>query len=312
MSVSQIHCRVITNCTSRKSSRGPLLSLSTTDLHQPLDKVIEAWSALLNRAPRAIQCGELYQGRSFSDARAVAKEMGSSLYVVSAGLGVVKIDEAIPHYNLTVSEGLGSIAPALSRNKSTSRDWWSLLTGPSGPGKSIRDVLGSSQHTSVYVALPSTYLEMVAGDLLTLSSSQLECVRIFTSSFGREKLPASLRKVCMPYDDRLEGHAVYAGTRADFAQRAMRHFVEELQAQHLGLDEACAAVLQSLQTLVKPTLPERTRRSDEEIIALIAQNWDRFNGHQSHLLRYLRDEALVSCEQSRFRNLWRQTQLLSA
>jgi hypothetical protein len=312
MSVSKKHCRVITNCTSRKSHRGPALSLSSADLHQPLDKVIEAWSTLLESAPREIQSGALYQGRSFSDAKAVAKEMSSHLYVISAGLGVIKSDESVPHYNLTISEGLGSIAPALSRSQSTSRDWWSLLTGPSGPAKSIRDALDWTPSTLVYVALPSTYLEMVEGDLSTLSTSQLDCVRIFTSPAGLNKLPESLRKVCMPYDDRLEGHAVYAGTRADFAQRAMRHFVEELQAQNLCLDDARAAVLQSLKTLTKPTLPERTRKTDEEIIALIAQNWGRFHGHQSHLLRYLRDEALVSCEQSRFRSLWRQTQLLSA
>lgn len=312
MSVSQHQCRVITNCTSRKSHRGTALSLSPADLHQPLEKVIERWSALLTGASRDILGGALYQGRSFSDARAVAQKLEAHLYVVSAGLGVIKSDEQVPHYNLTISEGVGSIATALSRSQSTAREWWALLTGPSGPAKSIRDALDWSKSTSVYVALPSTYLDMVTDDLLSLSVEQLERVRVFTSAAGVSKLPEVLRKVCMPYDDRLEGHAIYAGTKADFAQRAMRHFVEELKAQELGAAAARDAVMQALQGLRKPVLPERTRKTDEEIIDLIVHNWDRFNGHQSHLLRYLRDEALVACEQSRFRSLWRQAQLHSA
>lgn len=311
MSVSEKHCKVITNCTSRKSCRGAVLSLSPADLQQPLDQVMETWSALLAKAPRNIQSGALYQGRSFSDAKVVADEMNSHLYVISAGLGVIRSDELVPNYNLTISEGQGSIASALSRCNASSRDWWSLLTGSSGPAKSIRDAFDWTQSISVYVALPSTYLKMVERDLLTLSSSQRECVRIFTSVSGQQMLSDSLRKICMPYDDRLEGHGVYAGTRADFAQRAMRHFVEELRAQNLSSEEARTLVMQSLKVLTKPILPKRARRTDEEIIALIAKNWDRFNGHQGQLLRYLRDEALISCEQSRFRGLWRQTQHLS-
>ncbi|MGF6923880.1 hypothetical protein OKW28_008077 [Paraburkholderia sp. 40] len=56
--------------------------------------------------------------------------------------------------------------------------------------------------------------------------------------------------------------------------------------------------------LKKPVIPVRERKTDSEILALLRKNWDRFDGTSARLLRFLRDEALVACEQSRFRNLW--------
>jgi hypothetical protein len=58
--------------------------------------------------------------------------------------------------------------------------------------------------------------------------------------------------------------------------------------------------------LQKPSLPARQRKTDAEIIALLCQNWERLNGSATALLRYLRDDALVSCEQSRFSALRQQ------
>ena len=98
----------------------------------------------------------------------------------------------------------------------------------------------------------------------------------------------------MPYDDRLESVDGYSGTRADFPQRAMRHFVERLEAQKLSLTNAHEAVTRSLR-----------RYSNQEITRLIREQWETADGRSTTLLRYLRDEAFVSCEQSRFAQLFR-------
>ena len=39
---------------------------------------------------------------------------------------------------------------------------------------------------------------------------------------------------------------------------------------------------------------------------MLHKSWESHGGSSTRLLRYLRDEALVACEQGRFRSLWHQ------
>jgi hypothetical protein len=153
------------------------------------------------------------------------------------------------------------------------------------------------------LAVPSAYLGLLACELADLGEGDVARLRIITSPHGASTLPARLQSAVLPYDDRLEGLAPYAGTRSDFPQRALRHFVAVLKGQSFPLDVARQRVHEAMEALRKPILPDRQRKTDAEIIALLQQNWNRFNGSATALLRFLRDEALVACEQSRFRSL---------
>ncbi|MFT3857682.1 MAG: hypothetical protein QM742_09360 [Aquabacterium sp.] len=306
MSVLPTNCRVITNCTSRKLKQGLAVSLSAKDLKLSVDAAASKWANKVLEAKHRVAAVDLYQGRSFSDAKAVTALLQGQLHVVSAGLGLVHGNAQVPHYNLTISNGTGSIRSLLTREGATPAIWWHTLTQRLPQSQSLHELISGDAATTTLLALPSTYLAMVADDLDQLSRQQLAKVRIFTSSSSLSLLPAKLQEVCMPYDERLEGHTRYAGTRADFPQRAMRHFVQELGAQAFSLEAANGAVNKALARLRKPALPERTRCSDDEIIRLLKKNWSQHGGYQAPLLRFLRDDALVSCEQSRFASLWRE------
>ena len=65
-------------------------------------------------------------------------------------------------------------------------------------------------------------------------------------------------------------------------------------------------MLDALSDLKQRTLPQRRRADDDEILQLLRTHWDAYKGQSSRLLRFLRDDALVACEQSRFRALWLQ------
>jgi hypothetical protein len=148
---------------------------------------------------------------------------------------------------------------------------------------------------------------MVAADLAQLPPSLREATRVFTSPAGQATLPQDWRDQVMPYDERLDGEgSPRPGTRTDFAQRAMRHFVEDLGAAKLPLAQARQSVLEALSNLKHRTLPHRRRADDDEILQLLRTHWNAYKGQSSRLLRFLRDDALVSCEQSRFRALWLQ------
>jgi hypothetical protein len=155
----------------------------------------------------------------------------------------------------------------------------------------------------VLLAVPSAYLGLLARELADLSEADIARLRIITSPHGASTLPARLQSTVMPYDERLEGLEAYAGTRSDFPQRALRHYVAVLEGHSLPLEAARQQVSEAMTALRKPVLPERQRKTDEEIMALLRKNWARFNGSATPLLRFLRDEALVACEQSRFRSL---------
>lgn len=252
-----------------------------------------------------MSAGDLYVGRAMSESRAVASRLAGSLHVVSAGLGLAARDIFVPNYDLTVVQGAGSIAPALAKSGSGPADWWRELNALKGTPLPLSRHINEAARTKFLVALPSAYICMLEHDLERLDASALDRVCIFTSRAGASMLASRLQRCVMRYDERLEGHRRYAGTRSDFPQRAMRHFVEELDGQLLGGESANAAVARAMAQLKQPVIPQRVRKTDEEIIELIRSEWAAHKGSSGRLHRYLRDTALVACEQSRFRGLWR-------
>ena len=293
---------VITNCTNRKrATAGKPISLRRFSLGT-LKEVADSWRSRVEKASSKLAATEMYVGRSFNDAVTVAEELQGKLFVVSAGLGLLSATKRIPAYNLTVSGGHGAINVHLAKLGATIQDWWTAINR--GRCDPVSRLVVQSKADLVLIALPANYLHMIAGDISAFPRRTISRLRIFTSPAGIAALPAELTNAVMPYDERLEG-SPFAGTRNDFAQRAMRHFVSQLKAHTLDLTAARRKVQRALRHYKVPTIPARVRKSDDELIALLWKSWQRYDGNSTRLLRFLRDEALVSCEQSRFRGLWK-------
>lgn len=297
---------IITNCTSRKRSAAPPVTL-----RPPKGKSIaacaESWVTQLAGAKTLVAATELYVGRSVVDAKSVAWVCGGELMVVSAGLGLIGGQSLVPNYQLTVANGGGSIRPWLIRNNYQPEHWWAALNSAIGNLAPVSSRINGSFSEDVFlIALPSTYIGLIAEDLARVQPGKAHRVRFFTSANGVSLLPKPLLQSAMPYDDRLEGVGGYAGTRSDFPQRAMRHFVEELQAHGSSVSAGSEAVCRIMAASRRKEIPRRTKLDDSEISKLIAANWVASGGSASRLLRVLRDDKLVACEQSRFSSLWRQ------
>lgn len=301
---------VITSCTMRKRRGVTSVSLAKAEMRGKPAIIARRWASRLRQSTIAGKDAfstalNLYIGRSFSESRKVVEILGADLFVVSAGLGLVHHATKVPNYNLTVAMGEASLKPALSAENASTADWWQALNNENGTPNPICRLIKGHEGALVLLALPANYIEMISMDLETLDLLSADRLRIFTSKRGADFIPSHLADCLMPYDERLEGNSKYSGTRTEFPQRALRHFVEELKIHNKPLQEARGAVLDSMSALSIPVIPIRTRKTDEQIANLIRENWVTCSGGSGRLLRHLRDQELVACEQSRFQGLWR-------
>jgi len=296
---------VVTNCSSIKKRQDNTLKLDPFRLS--FDQFCHKWTTKVKSSKSQISALETYGGRTFIEAVAVTEKLQAELYVVSAGLGLVHASQNIPNYSLTVSKGEGSIGNwLLSQNKSPS-EWWLALNQQLGKSNPIRKIIKSSE--GVIFALPSTYLEMIDIELEKLPPELVAKIFIITSTAGRKAISSKLKERALPYDERLDGAKNYKGTRNDFAQRALKHFVTEIDFINQNISSIKNDIDNFLKKYKKPDIPTRIKLSDEAIISLIQKNWYAYGGTRDKLHRYLRDTALVACEQNRFGTLWNQVRL---
>lgn len=299
---------VITNCTARKRSKEQAVSSAEIRNVDSVRDLARRWVHLAQGHSSATRAADLYGGRSFRDAAVAAESCGADLFIVSAGFGLVSSTTALPNYALTVSQGAGSIAPKLKQCNASPADWWRALCGELGSPDPVSRLVRQRSTAVVLLALPSSYLQMVAPELSNLGDRELSRLRLFTSLPGLGLLEQRVADCVLPYDDRLNGLQGHAGTRTDFPQRALRHFVEVLQGHQLSLQEGKTAVVRALSRHKAPTREARVRASDDEICSAIKSLSTSGTLSASALLRRLRDEQGIACEQGRFRSLWQQVQ----
>lgn len=243
----------------------------------------------------------LYCGRGFQEAMQAARVIGAAPVIVSAGLGVVDGDDLLPSYNSTITAGSPDDVTAKSDPRASAKAWWMHLVEGR---RSLFDRL-RAETGLVVIALPRAYLTMIADDLTALPSALKPRIRIISGS-DVSGVSDDIAAAQMPYDDRFDGrNSPNPGTRADFASRAARHFIEVvLKARPYGSAfEHQADVERRLAGSLPRPRPLRARVSDKEIAMLLRLHWASTRGQSTRLLRLLRDEVGIACEQGRFARL---------
>ena len=291
---------IITACSGRKGK------LPADDLRAPKlprgsqSAVAKAWLGRLQTAPPSelIVASELYAGRSFRRVRDVANLLGCRLFVVSAGLGFVDGNTAIPSYDLSLSAtGHGALRQRLTHAPRPS-DWWlSLEASPFAC--SLKELC--SGRARILVALTQPYAEMVAASLTTLPAFDRSRLRIL--GFGlKQYIPPELHPQVIAYDDRL--NQIIPGTRLDGASRALSHFAKLVAKRPMTSAEADQRQVDIALSMVELPVPvPRARVSD----AILAKYVARFviNGLSANsALKRLRSEMHIACEEQRFHRLY--------
>lgn len=293
---------MVTCCTSRKRGTGVAVTLRGLEDAGSLDALSRAWLSRVREAASTHPACSLYGGRAFSEARRAASRLGASLHVVSAGLGLVAGETRVPRYDATISAKGAELQTCLARLEASASEWW--LSINSGPA--IARMVTQAGLGDVLLALPSTYVALVADDLAQIRQEDVSRLRIFTSEAGLQALPGFLRKAWMPYDNRLESVEGWSGTQADFPQRALGHFVVTFGPARLAQSAASQAVKGVLSPLASPARTVRVRLDDSDLRAWVRANWGRCGGSTARLLDHLRHDAGHACEQGRFAQLCRE------
>lgn len=292
---------ILTACTMRKRF-SPDPSLVATRLSSgSLRSVGDEWRRRVAGTPGVAEASNVYAGRGMLEAKNAASKANAGLFIASAGLGLVEASDVIPAYDLTVVKGLPSSILSKLPVGTTEAEWWDEI---STQDKIARfEARLKADHALLLVALPANYLKMLSRFLKTLSAFAGRRIRIFTGSEQFE-IDADLKPYLMPYDRRLEGGPA-PGTLGDFAQRALRHFVTEILSASPGGDASdhAARVLSAQNQWDRPVAKAGVRLNDEDLLKTIRAEWDSVQGRSTRLLRRLRDDLGIACEQRRFAKL---------
>jgi len=293
---------VIAPCSSRKRFESPTQARAVSLPISSQTTLETVWLTRVNTFKRVVAAQELYSGRGAALARRAAHKATASLYILSAGLGLVAGSERVPAYGMTVAlRGDDSIAMRVTGRFDPSA-WWSAVC--SGPiSTTLERVLIQSQGRLTLLALTKPYAAMVSGSLAALSEELATGLRVFGWRL-QDNLPVSLHGSVMNYDARLE--ACLPGTRNDFAQRAMAHFVDVVLPMGGADSETHRRQIEvALTGFVAPERVARPRASDDEILSWLGQT-AQAGGGVGCLLRRIRDQG-IACEQSRFARLHAQS-----
>jgi hypothetical protein len=296
---------VFAPCSRRK--RAPIDPALRASMLRPasIEDVAKEWAGRLGRSDASISAESLYSGRGLMEARRAAAALGATLRIVSAGLGLVDKRQKVPAYSLTIANGdPDSIMPKVEGQFSAVHWWRALSQALAISGRAVLDIISERSGLAI-LALPGTYLELIAEEVVALPKELLARVRLVGAP--KECVPPALRGAWMPYDARFDGvGGPNPGTRGDFAQRAARHFAEAVvrSAPQADATEHAELVERYLRPLLAPIPPRREVGTDAELVEVIRSLLPLTGGRSGETLRMLRREAGRACEQGRFRRLF--------
>jgi hypothetical protein len=299
---------LVSSCTNRKKVAAPATLQARTLQSSSLELLAEEWQERCVLAEEKVPVRSLYAGRAFTEALAAADVADGGCYIVSAGLGLVSMEDEVPSYSLTVAgKDENNILSKVEGSHASPAEWWAVLTRSQLKKSPLSDLIENSLDSLVVLALPSSYVELVADDLAALSALAAKRVRVIGLPSLRTFLPETVVDSLVPYDERFEApESGRAGTRSDFPQRAARHFMESIVTLAASGDAKLhsSLVAKALDGYCRPKRPQRERHTDEMLKEVIHDLWAESQGRVTNALRLLRSKRKIACEQSRFKRLF--------
>jgi hypothetical protein len=302
---------VVVTCTKRKRFIvSPRSRVSSVDGSIPEIRALE-WIARLesDNGPK-ISAVQLYAGEHWRIVQSIASStwVGSSvrIWVLSAGYGLVPIDAALTPYAATFSptdsESIYNESSGLPWRPFCER-WWKTLTGwsavPHVP-RTLADVTRGDPDATVLVAASETYLNVIGPDLRVVRESRADPENLTIFSAGARPI-TGISDNFASFDARVR--MTLGGSLMSLNVRALQ------DALSAGPPYRVSRTNDRLHELSTAALPmtkiHRQSMTDDQVLDFIAAELRQNpSAKWSPLLRKLRDERRLACEQKRFRTLF--------
>lgn len=302
---------LILSCTARKRASDTVYPRLRDVGRSPVADRVEQWAALVSTAPRRHIAANLYAGEYWQTAMVLASSADLagrvSVSVVSAGLGLIGIDDDVPMYGATLAANHPDSVLAASDSAAHSpvrRRWWDGLTRAEALGRRcprrLVDLAEYGPDATVIVCLGRSYLDAVADDLTDLVErlGRPEQAMVFAS--GEPIAGLEECWVAVPGGLRL----TLGGSLSSTKLRAAKAVLAELGALPPDAGKARAIVATLEASAGDPRSFDRRRQHNDVVI-----DWIRDylagtpKGNKSAALRRFRDEG-NACEQARFGRLF--------
>ncbi len=270
-----------------------------------------AWIARLEQVcVDAVAANELYAGEHWHVARGLprlAARTGrhASLWICSAGYGLVRADSLLRPYAATFSP---RHPDSVGERREELVAWWRELANWPGPSvdnaHSLAELARSDPDAVLLVALSPAYLQACAEDLLEAATELRSPMQLTIVSVGGRS-HRDLTPHLVPGDARLQ-HAL-GGTRQALNVRVLAY----LLTKHAG-PFVHPEISHTLATLLaaQPPVPRygRVGCSDAQVASFVQRRLTAEpDATHSRLLREFRDTGRA-CEQSRFATVFRTVQ----
>lgn len=300
---------IVLACTARKrGSRGGYPRLREVPRAPVLDRVAE-WADRVSAAPRPQRVADMYAGEYWQEGLRLASCAGSAqadVSVISAGLGLLNLDDEVPLYGATLAARHADsvVAASGSRNsREVRREWWEGLTNADvlqreAPARLENVACG--EHGSVVVCVGREYADAVAPDLVRLAARLSAPEKLMV--FGSGAAVPGLEDHWVRVDGRLR--LALGGSMSSTSVRTAAAMLREVDEASSTVAAARSFVANlGARTGELPSL-ERRRMSDGQILGWIGELLQFEPGMTKTVaLRRFRDQG-NACEQSRFSRLF--------
>ena len=313
--MSQI-VNIVVTCTKQKTLEPPVgLQLRNVKGQTQRSRAV-SWNKTLQKSKvQQISARDLYAGDHWAVARDLSACGTASrdirVWVISAGYGLVSIDQEMCPYSATFSNphpdtvilSESSDSPARQKSK-----WWNEVINLPWSGRRIRglrDLAEKYPTAPLIIAASKNYLDAVQDDLTAAAMKLNDLNQLAVISAGTDKLsglPGSL----IPADARLQHYV--GGVRRSLNVRLARYLLEQTRRGKLSASRIRSLVEPLLEAAPALQKFDRTPMTDDEVRSFILQRMQQ-EDRVSHtrLLRKLRADG-KACEQKRFRDLFRQVE----
>ncbi|MEX0566306.1 hypothetical protein AB3X30_21995 [Raoultella terrigena] len=315
--MSQIN--LITTCTNGKHSNGcPILNLATWSSHLSSSQgLIQAWCQAVNlsiSAGHTLPVEKLYKGGHWTTAMSIFNSYPVELWILSAGLGLLKRGDKVVPYQATFAVGHNDSIPLFSglyNGKEFHQKWWAELTKHSSFQEehpvSLTELMKTRPNEYFIICGSPDYISAIGTDIKTglpyLHSAEKQFL-IISSSRVKSPLNHYLLESNKRIAEWLNSNMLMLNIK--IAQYVIEQFTRE---EHDNLGLLADRLNKQFSSLPATCKKQGVRRTPEQVEAWVLQHLSEVSDTSaSRALRVFRDSG-NSFEEKRFRTLFHSVQL---